>query len=256
MHRFEWSVFTKPWPDLPAGQLGPKLARMGFDGVELPVRAGFQVEPEAAGETLPDFVRQLAEAGLSTFSVAGEIEEPMFAACAAAGVPMIRIMAPIGPAGYHAGERELRSRLEAALPLCERYQIRIGIQQHHGRFVSTSAGLRCLVDGLPARYICAVWDAGHDALAGEDPDLGLEQVWSHLGMVNLKSAYYRRSAESWTPHFVDGAGGLARWADVGACLVKRAYSGVVCLTAQYTDARDSLEDLITGDLRYARSLFR
>ncbi|HVX44295.1 MAG TPA: sugar phosphate isomerase/epimerase [Mycobacteriales bacterium] len=254
MQRIDFSVFTKPWPDLPVDRLGRKLAGLGFDGVELPVRPGFQVEPQDAEQTLPDTVRRLADAGLHTFSVAGEIDEPMFAACAAAAVPMIRIMAPIGPDGYLASEQRMRSRLEAAVPLCERYQIRVGIQQHHGRFVSTSAGLRRLVGGLPTRHICAVWDAGHDALAGEEPDLGLEQVWSYLGMVNLKSAYYRKSSGAWKAHFVDGTSGLARWPDVVAYLVKRSYSGVLCLTAQYSVA-DALDDLVAGDLRYARSLF-
>ena len=42
-----------------------------------------------------------------------------------------------------------------------------------------------------SRYISAVWDAAHNALNGEEPELGLNIVWSHLCLVNLKNAFWR-----------------------------------------------------------------
>ena len=45
MGQFRFTVFTKPWR-MPIGELGAFVGGLGFSGVELPVRPGFQVEPE------------------------------------------------------------------------------------------------------------------------------------------------------------------------------------------------------------------
>ena len=41
-----WSVFTKPWK-MPIPELGAYVRELGFTGIELPVRPGYQVPPEA-----------------------------------------------------------------------------------------------------------------------------------------------------------------------------------------------------------------
>lgn len=47
------SVFTKPWPKLSVDELGELVSQLGFDGVELPVRPGFQLEPDQVEQELP-----------------------------------------------------------------------------------------------------------------------------------------------------------------------------------------------------------
>ena len=41
-----FSVFTKPWRTLPLARLGEMVSGLGFDGIEFPLRPGYQVEPE------------------------------------------------------------------------------------------------------------------------------------------------------------------------------------------------------------------
>jgi sugar phosphate isomerase/epimerase len=41
-----FSVFTKPWRDKPLAELGAFVRSLGFDGIELPVRTGYQAPPE------------------------------------------------------------------------------------------------------------------------------------------------------------------------------------------------------------------
>jgi sugar phosphate isomerase/epimerase len=258
--RPDWSVFTKPWPGLEIPALAAKIRALGFTGAEFPLREGFQVTPADAERGLPRLAGQFGREGLLVHSVAGSLEERVFAGCAAAGIPMIRIMIPIGTEGYLAAEDNARKMLDAALPWCQEYEVCVGIQQHHGAFVSDSTGLRRILEPYPAEYVGAVWDAAHDALAGQRPDLGLELVWSHLRMVNLKNAYYRRStgperAASWTTHFTTGQHGLARWPEVADYLLRREYSGPICLTAQYT-AAESVDEFLVEDLSYAKALFR
>jgi hypothetical protein len=50
-------------------------------------------------------------------------------------------MVAIGPEGYLATEERTRRELDALLPLLERYQMAVGVQNHNGRFVSNAMGL-------------------------------------------------------------------------------------------------------------------
>jgi sugar phosphate isomerase/epimerase len=259
-----YSVFTKPWRTLSLKRLGEFVAKLGFDGIELPVRPGYQIEPEQVSK-LPQAARQLAEFGVRILSVAGPTDEATIAACAAAGVPTIRIMAPVERGEtYVQAEARYRREFDTLVPLLERYGVQVGVQNHHGRFVANAAGLRSLVEGCDPRYIGIVWDAAHEALDGMEPDLALDMVWSHLCMVNLKNAFWDRMPQGassgsepgiaeWQVYWTTGPKGRASWPQVAHELQRRAYRGVVCLTAEYTD-EDAVDRYIARDIAFARSL--
>jgi len=163
--------------------------------------------------------------------------------------------------GYLASEVRAKKDLESLLGLCEKYKIRIGVQNHCGKFVSpNSAGLMRLVSDFDPNYVGVIWDAAHNALSGEEPEMGLDIVWSHLCMVNLKNAYWRRTTgpeaeeAQWEVYWTNGRQGLASWRRVAEYLKKRNYQGVICLTAEYT-AEGEVERLIAEDIKFARSLF-
>jgi sugar phosphate isomerase/epimerase len=252
------SVFTKPWK-IPIPELGQFVSRLGFDGIELPVRPGFQVEPQNVARDLPKAARQLAESSLKIFSIAGPTDEATFATCAELNIPIIRTMVSIGEEGYLATVARVQKEYDALVPLLEKYGVTIGVQNHSDRFVCNAMGLRHLIEKYDPKHVAAVWDAAHNALNGEDPELALDIVWSHLCMVNLKNAFPRRTtgpeAEyvQWRPYWTSGRQGLAQWPRVVAELKKRGYQGVVCLTAEYSDER-SVNRLIAEDLAFAKSL--
>jgi len=256
----EFAVFTKPWPEESIKELAKLVAGLGFTGAEVPVRPGFQVTPDNAGKMLAELVSVFGDHGLKVVSIASSLEEPIFAACAAAGVSMIRIMGAINRGAYLQSEEDLRDQLSRVIPLCERYGVRIGVQEHYGDNVSDAFAMRSLLFGLDDQWISAIWDAAHDALAGIDPETGLDVVWDRLAMVNLKNAYYERTngpeaeAAEWTRHFTTGNQGLASWPRIAAELRRRNYCGPVCLTAEYEEPAD-VASLCRGDLRYARELF-
>jgi sugar phosphate isomerase/epimerase len=260
-HDITFSVFTKPWQKQPLEELGALVSRLGLDGIELPVRPGYQVTPETVGSALPKAARTLASSGVRILSVAGPTDEATMAACAEAGVPIIRVMARIGAdETYLQAEERLWREYDALVPLLDRYGVTVGVQNHCARFVANGVALRRLIERYDPKHIAAVWDAAHEALDGGDADLALDAVWSHLCMVNLKNAVWQRTngpeAEyaRWRVWWTSGRQGLAVWPDVVAQLRKRAYAGVVCLTAEYSD-EEAVERLIAEDMAFARSLF-
>jgi sugar phosphate isomerase/epimerase len=258
--QIQYSVFTKPWRTMPLRELAIKVQQFGFDGIELPVRPGFQVEPENAERDLLAASALMAVYGVKILSVAGSTDERTISACAAAGVPLLRTMIAIGPEGYLASIANTQRLFDGLLPALERHHVTLGVQNHCSRFVQNAMGLKHLLEPFNPKYIAAVWDAAHNALNGEEPELALDIIWDKLALVNLKNAFWQRSngpeAEYaiWQPYWTSGPQGLANWPRVVAELRRRAYQGVICLTAEYSD--DSATDrLIASDLLFAKKLF-
>lgn len=256
-----WALFTKRWSTSAPEPLAELIAGLGFTGAEVPVRPGGYLDPDNAARLLPGFVRTLAEHGITVISVAADPTEPVFTACADAGVGMIRTMAPVGDDGYRASVDRLRRDWAAVDELCTRYGVRVGVQPHRGRYVESTLGMLLLIDELAGFDL--VWDAAHDALTGVDPVRSLELAWPRLGLVNLKNAHYRRAADSarsepggggFEPWFGPAETGLADWGRILDWLKEGGWTGPICLTAEYSDASgpDQVADLVRADLATAR----
>lgn len=255
-----WSVFTKPWPDLDGGRLGLLVAGLGFTGVEIPVRDGFFLTPANAGSELPRFTRGLADSGVAPASIASGLDEATFAACAAAKVPLIRVMAEVHGGRYAESAASFRQQLEQAAGHAAQYGVAVGVQPHHGDYVSSAVGVMALLDGLPEKDFGVVWDAAHDALTGCEPAMTLGLVKDRLAMVNLKNVLYSRHGGSapvaeWETVYVDGGSGLARWDLVLAELAALDLTVPVCLSAQYSHSSQPVEELAAADLLLARTLW-
>ncbi len=256
----DFTVFTKPWRT-PLPELGHCIHGLGFAGVELPVRPGYQVEPDGVERGLPAAARTLAEFGLRIDSVAGPTDLRTIAACAEAGVRLIRVCIGIPPnRGYLDHQRQIQRQFARLVPALDRYGVAIGVQNHAGRDVANAMGLRHLVGPFDPTHVCAVWDPAHCALAGEVPELAADILWSHLRLVNLKNGIWDRRSPpqaryaQYRPVWVGGREGLCPWPAVVEQLRRRHYAGTVCLTAEYSDP-SSLERRVAADLDFARSLF-
>jgi sugar phosphate isomerase/epimerase len=256
----KFSVFTKPWRTLSLAELGDYVRGLGFDGIEFPVRPGYQVGPENVRD-LPRAAKQLATSAIKIYSVAGPTDEATIAACAEAGVPTLRVMARIAEGeGYLEAETRFRREYDALVPLLDRYGVQLGVQNHCGRFVANAVGLMRLVRDYEPCHIAVVWDAAHEALEGGLPDLALDAARSHLCMVNLKNAIRQRTSgpeaevAQWQVYWTSGRHGLASWPRVVDELKARSFQGVVCLTAEYSD-HDAVDRLIAEDVAFARALF-
>lgn len=264
------TVFTKPWPGKPLPELAKFVKELGFDGVELPVRPGFQVTPDTVEKGLPEAAKIFAAYGVKIASVAGSTDETMIAACGEAGVPILRIMAKIDMnLGYHATEEKFRKEYDALLPLLDQYSVRLGVQNHAGNFIGSAIGLMHLIENYESKHIGAVLDLAHCSLAGEPSPIAIDIAWSHLILVNLKNGYWQRTtapeAEEahWQGYWTTGRHGLTSWREVVDVLRQRDYKGDICLTAEYSAPRqveDALKKeaivnrLIAEDIAYVRSL--
>lgn len=257
------AVFVKPWKSLALPDLGAKLQRWGVEWIELPVRPGFACQPESIERDLPRAANILAGYGVHILNVAADLpldDERLYAACAAAGIDLNRVMFRCRDTNYWQAEAAARHSLDAALPLCAQYGVRIGVQNHVGAFVAVhELGLHHLLQDYDRRWVGAIWDAAHNALAGMEPEMALDVVGEVIFIVNLKNGYWQRvtgpqaEVAEWQVYWTGGRDGQAHWPRVIAKLRALGYNGPVCLTAEYSDA-SSVDRLIAEDLAFARRL--
>jgi len=257
----DFFVFSKPWKDVSVSTLGGIVKRMGFDGVEFPLRDGYQVEPAGAEKGLPKLAGELGQCGVKICTVASETTERVFAGCQAAGVPIIRVMfMNYGmPKQYLQAESDWKREIEGFLPLCVKYGVKVSVQQHCGPGVNNSMEMLHLLEGYDAKLVGGVWDAAHSGLAGEEPEQALDIIWSHLHLANFKNACYIRANGPEAPakyriHMTTGENGLCSWERAVAHLKKRGYAGGVCMPAEYSDDAN-VEAYAARDLAYLKGLF-
>lgn len=257
------AVFVKPWKSLTLHELGAHVRRLGFEWIELPVRPGFPCQPETIETDLPKAVEILGGQGVHILNVTVDTrldDERMYAACAAAGVTLNRVMFHCRDRNYWEAEAEARRKLDSAVALCERYNVRIGVQNHVGGFVGVHEfGLHHLLQDYDPRYFGAIWDAAHNALEGMAPELALDVIADRLFIVNLKNAFWNRitgpeaAVAEWKVYWTSGRQGRANWPRVAAKLRQIHYTGPICLTAEYSD-ETAVDRLITEDLAFAQEV--
>jgi len=261
------TVFTKPWGKLTLEALADQVASWGFHGIELPVRPGFQVEPQSALEALPRAQEVFKERGVKIISVAGGLDEATVRACAAADVPILRVMLRIDvERGYRASVAEFQATADCLTPLLRETGVAIGLQNHAGDYVGSAVGLMDVLAPLDPACVRAVLDLGHTALAGEPEPIAIDVASPRLAMVNLKNAVYRLTGEdpdgekTWARRWTTGKGGITSWPTAVSTLRKNFYQGPICLTAEYHDpdgkflTGDPVIPLIKDDIAYLRAL--
>ena len=265
MNDINFSVFTKPWKTIPLEKLAELVCDMGFDGVEYPLRDGFQVQPADGAAGVLKLRAVMNSFGLNVTSIAGnasgDVDERIFSACGEADIPIIRICDYVRRGiDFFENLDNLRRKYDAIIPWCEKYGVTLGIQMHCGDSVTNAAETYILLKDYDPKYIAAVWDSGHSGLAGNTPAFAIDMVYDKLCMVNFKAAYRERvnsgskDEARWTEHWTTGKNGCGSWSEAVAHLKKRGYIGNVCLPAEYSD-EENVESYAREDLAYIKELF-
>ena len=140
-----YSVFTKPWKNISLEQLAVLVRQMGFDAVEYPLRDGYQVQPGDGVKGIRRLADVFQREGIAVTSIAGGIDvrdarggnavtgvnEKLFAGCGEAGVKIIRICQGLDSGlSFRENLDQIRQTYDGLLPLCEKYQVTLGVQMH------------------------------------------------------------------------------------------------------------------------------
>ena len=229
--------------------LAVKARELGFDGIDVNVRPGHPVNPANVETALPQAVTVWKEQGLvcplATAPVtlanpdAPEVE-PLYAGCAAAGVPRVKI----GFFHFNPGEDywalvdAARKALEGFARVGEKHGVQTVYQVHSGPVLgSNCAGLMHLLRGLDPRWVGAYPDLGHMVLDGEDYPMGLAMVRDYLSIVAAKDAYHAPrpvgSEPPFVPRFVKLGSGAVNWRRALGALKALGFDGAFSVHTEY-----------------------
>lgn len=265
-------------------ELGAKAQALGFDGLDLCVRQGHPVNLGNVATTLPAAVTAWKERGLvcplATAPVtlvnpdAPEVE-PLYAGCAEAGVPRVKIgFFPFTPGDdYWALVEAARRALEGFARVGEKHGVQTVYQVHSGPVLgSNCAGLMHLLRGLDPRWVGAYPDLGHMVLDGEDYPMGLAMVREYLSIVAVKDAYHAPqtagSEPPFVPRFVPLGRGAVNWRRALGALKAQGFDGAFSVHTEYEfeesvirqvgyadSTPPNLEEWAKADVAYVRRLW-
>ena len=269
MTEIKLGVFTKPWADS-IEAVADRMAELGVEAIELPIRPGYQVTPETAKTALPAVVRALAARGLSICSAAAPLDEAIVAACGDSGIPILRTMVH-----FHVDKEPVaatlaaeRARYDALIPLLDKTGVRIGVQNHSGEAIGSAFGLFHLIERYDPKHVCAILDMAHCGVAGEPMEICVDLLWDRMpDLVNFKSAFRERingpeeDEAVYRTHWTTGRHGAFSWSDLVAELHRRHFKGTFVLPGEYTDPAgqpqrmgDDVLPFLAADVAYLRSL--
>jgi sugar phosphate isomerase/epimerase len=202
------SVFTKHLQYLDHRALGETVAEAGFDGIDLPVRAGGHVLPERVADDLPQVVEAARAAGVAVTMITTAITsaqdphaEAVLGTAGRLGIRHYRTgWLPYDRAKGVLGTIEsLRAPLSDLAALGERCGIRGGYQNHAGDRVGAAVwDLFLLLREVGSPWLGCQYDVRHAVVEGSGswPN-GLRAIAPFVHTVDVKDSHWTKTAKGW-----------------------------------------------------------
>jgi sugar phosphate isomerase/epimerase len=237
-------VFTKPFNSLTYDELADRIAELGFDGVEAPIRKGGHIEPEAVPEELPKFVEALQKRNLELTVMTSNINDPndpltenVLKTASELGVRRYRMQ-------YFKYDfnkpilkqlDEWRPQFRDLAAMNKQFGVTAVYQNHAGRNYLGAAlwDLRRILDGIAVNEIGVAYDIRHATVeAGMSWPVTYHMIRPHIETVYVKDFVWDGAKPKNVPL---GEGRIS--ADFFQMLKKSDFNGPVSLHEEYLDHR-------------------
>ena len=197
-------MFTKHIQGYALEQVVKSLKHIGMDGADLCTRPGFPVTPDNCDKAMPEAARLFASEGMSIelCTAPGDFTDPgmdyaerLFAACAEAGVGLIKLgyfrFAP--GEDYQQKVDGARKALDGFEALADKYEVKPVYHTHCGLALGlNTAATMELVRGRDPRLVGVFLDTGHLSICGEPIPLAVAMAGEHLSCVALKELAFHK----------------------------------------------------------------
>ena len=214
--RFPLIAFSKPFQTLDAEQTAAYVAEIGWDGIECPVRAKGQIEPERAPDLLPAFTAALRRRGLDLHiattditSVSQKHAETTLRALAQNGIKRLRL----GSWRYDLKRspadqlKEIAPALRDIAAACKDLGLQAGFQNHSGRnWVGAPIwDVFSIIRDLDPAHMGMCFDIGHATIEGGlSWPIEAKLIAPYYTAVYVKDFLWKKNAkgvwvDSWCP---------------------------------------------------------
>lgn len=264
-------MFTKHLEGWDLARIIDGLKRAGVQGADLCVRPGYPVNPENAPTELPAAARRFADEGLCIplITTPGDFgdasiayAEPLFAACAEAGVGLVKLgYWYVEEGGYWDTVDRCRTRLEGFAKLAERTGVKALVHNHSGATMGlNSSSVMNLVDGFDPDHIGVFTDVGHLSIVGEPYPMAFDIVGDYMAAVAFKDLVRTRvpQADGMAPWGIDVwplGMGYGDFPLVMRLLKERGFAGPISFHCEYSRMpAESIIHQCAIDTRYIQGI--
>jgi sugar phosphate isomerase/epimerase len=248
-------IFSKHMAQFGYDELGQKAKQIGFEGIDLTVRAKGHVEPARAAEDMPKAVAAIRNHGLTvpmiTTGLLNASEAPARPTLSTAA----KLKIPFWKPGYYkyakldspgAVEKtlaEVKPQIASLVSLSKENGITCGFHNHSGDYFGAAVwDTRAAISGLDPNAIGYYFDPAHATIEGGLGGwrISLNMVSPRLKMVALKDFYWAKGANgkyklNWCPM----GEGMVDWPRVFAGLKTAGFTGPLTLHVEY-EPKDEL----------------
>ncbi|MBI4663988.1 MAG: sugar phosphate isomerase/epimerase [Verrucomicrobia bacterium] len=223
--RFNIIGFSKPFQNLSPDDTADLVAEVGWNGIECPVRAKGQIEPERVEEGLPKMVEALKKRNLEVSIVTTDIRntsqpltEKVLRTAAKLGLKRYRLSFWRYDAGQPIPEQlnRIRSELRDLVALNKELGLCAGFQNHSGAdYVGAPVwDVYELIKDFDPKYIGVCFDIGHATLeGGYSWPIQARLMERHYIAVFVKDFFWQKGAKGWR----------ASWCPLGEGMVNPAF---------------------------------
>jgi sugar phosphate isomerase/epimerase len=256
-------MFSKMLQEFPVAEAARRIKAVGFDGVDLTVRAKGHVEPERVAKELPAAISAIHGEGLTVPMITTAITragdphvDATLEAAARQEIRRIKLGYWNAPKGkLTEAIEESRRALDSLERVAERHGVTLCIHNHSGPgYVNCQPTIvwELLRDRDPSR-IAAYFDPGHAAVEGGSGGWrqSLELLSPKIRLVAVKDFGWKTEPGQpkavWKAQQVPLREGLVAWPEVFDFLARLKYDGPISLHSEYKGAH-SWRDLTTSEL--------
>ena len=263
-------LFTKLFLGKPIEEVGAVGSRLGFDGIDLLVRPGFQVEPSRP-EGISDAVKRLKQDGLSVPMATTDLTDPaaidtarLFSSFAENDIRVVRLgYWKYDPAVRYAATLDTaRRHLDQLTTLAEAAGITLTIQLHGGTIHGSGAQTAALLQGFDPKVLGVYPDPGNQTVqeGREDWRFTFDVLEPWINTVGVKNGGWfpkdlaTSGQRQWHSDWLGLADGMVPWDQIIGHLVKSDFAGLLTLHSHYEVPYPQVLDQTMLDLNYIKRL--
>jgi sugar phosphate isomerase/epimerase len=255
-------LFSKHLPNFNYTELARTVKQMGFDGVDLTVRAQGHVLPDRVADDLPRAAAAIRAEGLALpmittglISPADPTARPTLKTAADLHIPFFKL-------GYwhytdgtpvEARIAEVRRDVAGLVAIAKESGITAGYHNHSGNYVGAAVwDTRAIIADLDPRSIGYYFDPCHATVEGGEGGwvIALGVALPRLKMVALKDFYWEKREGKWRMEMCPMGEGMVNWPKFFSTLAQARFAGPISVHVEYEAA--DMPAAIARDFAFVR----
>lgn len=237
------NIFSKHLQWLNYADMAKLAAEMGFDGIDLTVRAGGHVLPERVSEDLPKAAEIIKAAGLQVSAITTDIRSADEQHTAS----VLKTMAALGIKNYRMGwygyddkkdvltdVKSISQRMTGLAAINKQYGVHGDYENHAGRFAGSLWDLWTVLKDIDPQWLGCQFDIRHATVDGAEAwPVNFRLLQPYIKTITIKDFFWEKQSTKWVPKDVPLGEGMVDFAGYFKMLKKYNMHPPISLHIEY-----------------------